>query len=87
MSGRDLTFKMRKRADELRALPPGWDTYGGKTPDGATLDKAVELALAVAPLVPDYDPALVPCSDGSVQVEWHDGGYDVEMWVQRVAES
>ena len=48
-------------------------------PDAA--DKAVEVAMALAPLFADQDPQLVP-SDGGVCVEWHTHGWTVEVYVE-----
>lgn len=79
-----IDIVLRDRAEELKSLPEGWDSYNGERIDPATADRAVELALAVAPLFPSYQPQLVPSSDGTVQVEWHADGWNVEMWVQRV---
>ena len=76
--------ELRKRAAHLKCLKKNWDGYQGDPPDHETLDKAVALALVIAPFFPEYEPALVPTGDGSIQVEWHDEGYDIEMLVQRV---
>jgi hypothetical protein len=78
-----LRVKLQARADELKALPRGWDSYDGVEIDPAAADKAVEVALALAPLFPSAPPQLVPGSDGTVQVEFHADGFDVEAWVQR----
>jgi hypothetical protein len=76
---------LRERAEKLKALPLGWDSYRGARIDPETADKAVELALALADKFPSYEPQLVPDSDGNVQVEWHTEGWDVEMWIKREA--
>lgn len=79
---RETRDALEKRADELRALEPDWDTYGGKTVNEEALVKGIELGVTLAPLFSDQ-PYLVPCSDGSVQVEWHCDGYEVEVFVAR----
>ena len=79
----NLRESLQARADHLKALPQGWDSYNGAVIDPATADKSVEVALALAPLFPDYPPQIVPGGDGTVQVEFHANGYDVEAWVQR----
>lgn len=76
-----VDVSLRERAAELKVLPPNWDSYEGVTPDAETVDKAVEIALALTDL---GKAQLVPGSDGSVQVEWHEKGWDVEIWIQRV---
>ena len=83
MSNPESAAILRERAENLKALPEGWDSYGGKPIDAATADKAVEFALALAPLIPSYEPQLVPDSDGGVTVELHAEGWDVECWIQR----
>jgi hypothetical protein len=79
-----LQAALRARAEHLKELPEGWDSYEGKRIDHAAADKAVEVAIALAPLFPSHEPQLVPGGDGTVQVEFHSDGFDVEAWVQRV---
>ena len=76
---------LRQRADELKALQTGWDSYKAQPLDHATVDKAVELAIALAGSFPACAPQLVPTSEGEVQVEWHAEGWDIEMLVARAA--
>jgi hypothetical protein len=76
--------KLEAKAAELKALPEGWDSYGSVVIDPEAADKAVELALALAPHFPSYGtPALVPTSDGAVQVECHSDGWNMECYVRR----
>lgn len=82
-SSPEYNAALRSRADHLKALPEGWDSYHGKRIDPETVDKAVEFAVAMAPLIPTYEPVLVPDSDGNVTVEFHAEGWDVECWIQR----
>ena len=62
----------------LTALRPDWDTYG------APAIRASAIA-AVASFIIDHAygdlsaPAVVPMSDGGVQLEWHRGGVDIEI--------
>lgn len=74
---------LRDRARHLLSLTKGWDSYGGEPLDPETVDKAVDVALALAHQFPTYPPQLVPCSDGSVQIEWHAGGWDAELWLMK----
>lgn len=71
---------------ELLKLEPGWDTYGGKSPDPATVHKAAQLGEALAGHF-SYPPSYVPLSSGDVQIEWHCDGWDVEIVVERVRSS
>lgn len=50
----------------LSALPPKWDSYAAKPISRAALDAVGRIA-------------IVPCADGGVQIELHQGGYDVEI--------
>jgi len=81
-----LFAALRQRGEELKALPEGWDSYEGKRIDAETVDKSIDLAMALAPLFPSYPPQLVP-TDGDVSVEWHVDGWDVEMWVSRARQT
>lgn len=69
------------RVAELLAFPAGWDG-GDARPASAeatlvTLHLMAELAL---PEVPSPSAFLLP--DGGLQLEWHTGGWDVEIEVQ-----
>lgn len=69
------------RLEELVRLPNGWDGYRGRpiSLPCATFAAEILVRLCREDLTP---PALVPGSDGSVQIEWHENGYDVELDVQ-----
>ncbi len=70
--------QLRKRLDELTALPVGWDGYNGQP---VTFQCANFVANMLERLCQDGVPApyLVPGSDGSLQVEWHRNMLDVEL--------
>jgi hypothetical protein len=55
-------------------LPDGWDSYDGV----ATTTEAATAALRFLKVI-DTPPAVVPCSDGGIQLEWHTGGLDIEV--------
>jgi len=72
------------QVEHLRNLEDGWDSYGGVPPNPVALAKAEELAsILVAAGWPV--PALVPCGDGGVQVEWHTFGFDIEALIEAVS--
>lgn len=73
-----------RNADDLLKLKQGWDSYDAGPCDPPTVEMAKRIGEALSSLIPSYDPEYVPCGDGSVQVEWHAGGWDLEVWVQRV---
>ncbi len=66
----------------LLGLSDGWDSYGGLRPEPDVVIRSDVIGARLADLF--STPAqYVPCSDGSVQVEWHSDGWDVEVWVGR----
>lgn len=72
--------RLRTRFDELTSLRHGWDGYRG-------VPVSFNCALFASGMLEsifdeDVDaPFLVPKSDGSLQVEWHLNGYDIEIEV------
>lgn len=64
------------RIDKLGELPEDWDSYGAPPAD----PKAMSMAKALAKrwMLPDRI-SVVPCSDGSVQLEWPEGDCYVEV--------
>lgn len=71
-------LELEDRLAELVSLPVGWDGYRGKP-------VAFQCAYFVVNMLESLcnddvpSPSLVPGSDGSLQVEWHINGYDVEL--------
>lgn len=68
------------RLQHLSRLGRNWDSYGGR----ALTDEAVFTALSViGRLLSDESvpPAIVPTSDGGVQLEWHRDGDELEIRV------
>lgn len=74
------------RLEELLSLPPGWDGGRGKpvSVGVAIMARSCIGALAQADL---RDPQIVPLADGGLQLEWHSGGFDIEMRIARAAGS
>jgi hypothetical protein len=62
------------RLGGFRSLAQGWDSYSGKPISPKAIDKAYEL---LGLLRDGWTP--VPCSDGSVQLESHENGVDIEI--------
>ena len=69
---------LKDRLDELTSLPRGWDGYNGEPVSPGCAQFAANLIerLCVAN-VPA--PQLVPGADGTLQLEWHTNGCDVEV--------
>ena len=75
--------KWKAKLQELMRLPPGW--YG---PKSIPVDKEVAAAalLIAERLVShpgDPEPHFVPGEDGSIQIEWHVSGLDVDIDVSK----
>lgn len=61
-----------KRFEELRQLEEDWDSYGGQPPTKAAIEAAEKI---------HNNLAYVPVRDGSIQIEFHAAGADVEIAV------
>ena len=67
-----------KRFEELIALPYGWDGYAGRPVSFACAVFAANLLDTICvSTIPT--PSLVPGADGTLQIEWHVYGYDIEL--------
>lgn len=66
------------RLGVVQRLAPGWDGYDGVPVPWNVAADALTVArkVYIDGLQP---PSAVPGSDGSVQLEWHFGGYDIEL--------
>ena len=62
----------------LGRLAPGWDSYSAKRISPATQAASIALLREIATYnVPA--PSVVPVCDGSIQIEWHTRGIDLEL--------
>lgn len=64
--------------DGLCDLPCGWDGYAGIPPSRRAVEKAKE----IVGHLPGYMWQAVPGCDGSVQLEVHADGYDIEINIE-----
>jgi hypothetical protein len=69
---------MNKKLKNLQKLEKNWDSYGAEPIHEFALAEADTLfkcfkALGVK------EPQAVPTNEGGVQLEWHEGGYDLEI--------
>lgn len=68
--------------DVLSRLNRGWNGHGAPTPSPIAINTAkrvVQLLAASTPL----SARVVPTNRGGVQLEWHAGGLDIEVEVDR----
>jgi len=67
----------------LSNLEENWDSYGGKPTDQIIINKTVEL---IQSLSFPYDemplPAVIPTSEGGLQLEWSEGGKELEIEIR-----
>lgn len=70
--------ELASRFDEIVGLSRGWDGYAGVPVSFSTAQFAAQMIERLC--VPDVPtPSIVPGSDGSLQVEWHVGGFHIEL--------
>ncbi|MYB37151.1 MAG: hypothetical protein F4Y26_07165 [Gammaproteobacteria bacterium] len=78
------TRSSSQRLAEIAALQEDWDSYGAPPISRARIEAVGDLIQTVADgRAPP--PTLVPTPDGSIQLEWHSHG--VELEVQMLSES
>lgn len=75
--------------DRLRyvaSLPPNW--AGGRCArvDSRLLPVAFRIIAEVVPSRPEYVPQVVPTVQGGLQLEWHLGGFDLEVSIDATGE-
>ena len=66
--------------ESLRTLTPDWDGYGAPVIDPRFID-AAKCFIASLPDNPAFRPLVVPTSNGSLQLEWHEGPKSLEFGV------
>ena len=64
----------------LLALPENWDSYGGRRIAPAAVNAAVDLLRQIVRQSTPA-PAVIPTARGTVQLEWHIRGVDLEIEV------
>ena len=64
--------------DSLRTLAPNWDGYGAPVIDPAVIEAAKSF-IARLPVDLVSRPHVVPMSNGTLQLEWHDGPKSLEL--------
>jgi len=74
----DWWDKLQARFKELTSLPRGWDGYAGVP---VAWDNASFAAKLIGTILPQNcpEPSLVPGADGTLQIEWHQNSFDIEL--------
>jgi hypothetical protein len=74
---------VEERVNQLLALPRGWDGYGAPSPQ---LDMVVAAIRLLLEAMEDSTPApnVFPTNQGGIQLEWHQGGIDLEIEISSV---
>ena len=89
LSGKIIPEWYRKTAKSLYAilaLGDNWDSYGANRFTQETA-KAVDELLVNIMLAHSPAPQLVPSASGSIQLEWHLSGIDLEIEVESLSTS
>ena len=63
--------------DSFATLKSGWDGYQGEPIKPEVLAKAKEMIA----FLPDWKWQAIPCPDGSIQLEMHENGFDIEITI------
>lgn len=63
---------------QLQWLPEDWDSYGGHRVALRAIERMIETLLSTLSADAPF-PAVVPTSQGGVQVEWHQNRIDLEI--------
>lgn len=62
----------------FESLPANWNSYGARPIQRSLIFSAILVLRQLAqPKTPK--PALIPTTEGGVQIEWHQGGIDLEI--------
>jgi hypothetical protein len=72
---------LRKTEEALRsllALPANWDSYGARAIELHAVHAAIELLRSIVQHGTPQ-PVVVPTNRGSIQIEWHTRGIDLEI--------
>lgn len=78
-----MTFiQAHERLESFRELKEGWDSYGGKPIRERSIDWAKVILFRVGQ-GGGWTP--IPCSDGGVQLEFHEQGIDIEIVIHESA--
>lgn len=76
--GSSWVKELESRFNELTSLEIGWDGYAGRPVSFTCAVFAANLLERIC-IENVSVPSLVPGSDGTLQIEWHENQYDIEI--------
>lgn len=65
---------------DLLRLPPGWNSYSAKPIAASNAVRAIRVLASIIDTETPL-PAIVPSSQGGIQLEWHAKGIDIEVYI------
>ncbi|QLC25667.1 hypothetical protein HFP57_12000 [Parasphingopyxis algicola] len=71
-------YAVEVRLAQLSAYPTGWDGYNSAPPQHSIIAFARSILDSVMS-AETPPPSIVPMSGGGLQLEWHIGGFDIEL--------
>lgn len=72
---------------EMLQLPEGWDSYGASLISDEAIAEAADVLVRLKLPLETPEPSVVPGSSGSVQLEWHRCGADVEIHISSAGDA
>lgn len=78
----DATEKFYANLEALKDLKAGWDSYKALPISHEAIDLAAQAYGRLRHLFGNYCQP-VPGAGGEVQLEWHEHGYDVELFISK----
>lgn len=81
--GPDWLYPTLSAMQHLDRLEPDWDSYGAPRVDSEAILRALQTLSVLLDNVDGPPPIVVPTSAGDVQLEWHQGGVDLEIRCSR----
>ena len=77
----DWLFSTLDALQKLYDLSPNWDSYDALKIDTRSLESTLRFLLEFLPSNAPL-PAIIPTPNGNVQIEWHEGGIDLEIEIR-----
>lgn len=84
----EALVEVKEKAEDIRNLSDGWDSYNASSPSRSTIDFAVNFLRDAAAMCASYGvelptPFFVPMVNGGVQFEWEIADRELELEISR----